>query len=54
MLFFNRLAKHSLKMLAQLSLQDVALARNKYLIVTPDAFLPQSNAFKPFKRTVSV
>ena len=51
MVFSNRLAKHSLKMLAQLSLRDVAFARNKYLIVTSDAFLPQSKAFK---RTVSV
>ena len=39
------------KMLARISLRDVALPRNKYLIVMSDAFLLQNNAFK---RTVSV
>ena len=38
MLFSYGLAKHLLKMLAGISLRDVALARNKYLIVTPDTF----------------
>ena len=33
-------------MLARISLRDVALASNKYLIVTSDAFLLQNNAFK--------
>ena len=51
MLFPYRLAQHRLKMLAGFSLPDVALARNKCLIVTSDAFLLQNNAFK---RTVSV
>ena len=37
MLFPNRLALHALKMLAGI-LRDV-VARNKYLIVTSDAFL---------------
>ena len=46
MLFSNRLSKHLLKMLARISLRDVVLARNKYLNVTPDAFLLQNNAFK--------
>ena len=39
MLFPNHFAYLSLKMLARISLRDVALARNKYLIVTSDAFL---------------
>ena len=34
MLIPNRLAKHALKMFAQISLQDFKLARNKYFIVT--------------------
>ena len=51
MLLPNHLAKHALKMLARISLQNVVLIRNKYLIVMLDAFLLQSNAFK---RTVSV
>ena len=38
-------------MLARIPLRVVMLARNKYLIVTSDAFLLQNNAFK---RTVSV
>ena len=38
-------------MLARISLRDIVLARNKYLIVTSDAFLLQNNAFK---RIVSV
>ena len=51
MLFPNRLAQHTLKMLARISLRDIELARSKYLIVTSDAFLLQNNACK---RTVSV
>ena len=38
-------------MLARISLRDVALARNKYLIKTSEAFLLPNNAFK---RTMSV
>ena len=33
-------------MLARIFLRDIVLARNKYLIVTSDAFLLQNNAFK--------
>ena len=51
MIFANHLAEHVVKMLAQSSLRNVVLARNKYLIVTSDAFLLQSNVFK---RIVSV
>ena len=41
MLFPNRLAQLALKMLARISLRDLVLVRNKYLIVTSDAFLLQ-------------
>ena len=43
MLFPNCLVQHELQMLARVSLRDVALGRNKYLIVTSDAFLLQNN-----------
>ena len=46
MLFLNRLAQHSLQMLARISLRDIALPRNKDLIVTLDAFLLPNNAFQ--------
>ena len=46
MLIPNRLAQHAWKMLARISLRDLALARNKYLFVTSDAFLLQNNALK--------
>ena len=36
----------ALKVLARISLRDVVLLRNIFLIVTSDAFLLQNNAFK--------
>ena len=46
MLFPNGLSYYALNLLARISLRDVVLARNKYLIVTSDVLVPQNNGFK--------